>query len=148
MALSEQLSEDLKQAMKSKDKIRLSVIRMVRSAVKNREIETGTTLSDEEILAVVQRELKQRKDSLQAFESAGRSDLADDVQEEIKILISYLPEQLSEEQVRSIVVEVIAEVGARSKADMGKVMSKLMPKVRGKADGKIVQQVVQSLLSE
>lgn len=146
MNLSERLSEDMKQAMKAKEKVRLSVIRMVRSAVKNKEIESGTPLPDEEILNVIQKELKQRRDSLQAFESAGRSDLIQEAQAEIEVLIAYLPAQLSEEDVRRLAEEVIAEVGATNKADMGKVMAGLMPKVRGKADGKLVQEVVQSLL--
>jgi uncharacterized protein YqeY len=144
--LSEKLSEDMKQAMKSKDKVRLSVIRMVRSAVKNKEIESGSSLSDEEILNVFQKELKQRRDSLQAFESAGRSDLILGVQTEIEVLTSYLPAQLSEADVRKLAEEVITQVGASGTGDVGKVMSGLMPQVRGKADGKLVQQVVQSLL--
>ncbi|MCL6516351.1 GatB/YqeY domain-containing protein [Alicyclobacillus sp.] len=146
MSLSERLSEDMKQAMKEKDKVRLSVIRMVRSAMKNREIETGAPLDDEGILAVIQKELKQRRDSLQAFESAGRSDLAEAARQEIEILTSYLPEPLSEADLRRLAEEVINEVGAKTKADMGKVMSALMPKVRGRAEGRQVQQVVQSLL--
>ncbi|SFU93641.1 GatB/YqeY domain-containing protein [Alicyclobacillus macrosporangiidus] len=146
MSLSERLSEDMKHAMKAKDKVRLSVIRMVRSAMKNREIETGAPLDDEGILAVIQKELKQRRDSLQAFESAGRTDLAEEARQEIEILTSYLPEPLTEEDLRHLAAEVIAEVGAKGKSDMGKVMSALMPKVRGRADGRVVQQVVQSLL--
>lgn len=146
MNLSERLSEDMKQAMKAKDKVRLSVIRMVRSAVKNKEIDSGVSLADDEILNVIQKELKQRRDSLQAFESAGRSDLIQEVQNEIQVLTSYLPAQLSEEEVRNLAAAAIAETGAGSKADMGKVMAVLMPKVRGLADGKLVQQVVQSLL--
>lgn len=146
MSLAEQLSEDMKQAMKDKDKTRLSVVRMVRAAVKNKEIETGTSLTDDEILSVVQKELKQRQDSLQAFESAGRSDLIQAVQAEILILQGYLPSQLSDEELSQVVQETIAEVGATGKGDMGRVMSALMPKVRGRADGKRVQQAVQSHL--
>ncbi len=146
MSLAEQLSEDMKQAMKDKDKTRLSVVRMVRAAVKNKEIETGTSLTDDEILSVVQKELKQRQDSLQAFESAGRSDLIQAVQAEILILQGYLPSQLSDEELSQVVQATIAEVGATGKGDMGRVMSALMPKVRGRADGKRVQQAVQSHL--
>lgn len=146
MSLAEQLADDLKQAMKAKDKTRLSVVRMVRAAVKNKEIELGTSLSDEEVLVVVQKELKQRQDSLQAFESAGRSDLIAAVQSEMEVLKDYLPTQLSDDELLGLVREVIAEVGAAGKSDMGKVMSMLMPKVRGRADGKHVQQAVQSLL--
>ncbi|MBX5436513.1 MAG: GatB/YqeY domain-containing protein [Alicyclobacillaceae bacterium] len=147
MSLSQRLADDMKQAMKDKDKLRLSVIRMVRAAVRNREIETGTELNDDQVLAVIEKELKQRRDSLQAFESAGRSDLAEEARAEIAVLMEYLPEQLSEAEIRQLAAAVIAEVGAKSKADVGKVMAQLMPKIRGKADGKAAQQVVQSLLS-
>jgi uncharacterized protein len=146
MSLADQLSQDLKQAMKDKDKVWLSVVRMVRAAVKNKEIETGTPLTDDEILSVVQKELKQRQDSLQAFESAGRSDLIEAVKSEIDILHEYMPAQLSDQELVQVVRDTIAEVGATSKGDMGRVMSALMPKVRGRADGKRVQTTVQSLL--
>ncbi len=146
MSLSERLADDLKTAMKDKDKVRLSVIRMVRSAVKNREIEIGTTLSDEDVIVVIQKELKQRRDSLQAFESAGRTDLIDDVKAEISVLTKYLPAQLTEDEVRDIAKRIIAEVGAAGKSDVGKVMGKLMQEIRGRADGKVAQLAVQSLL--
>ncbi len=146
MSLTERLSNDMKQAMKDKDKVRLSVIRMVRTAVKNAEIDKKESLSDAEVMAVLNRELKQRRDSLQAFESAGRQDLIEGVTQEIDVLKDYLPQQLSEEEIRSIVQETIAEVGATGKSDMGKVMSALMPKVTGRADGKLVNQIVQSAL--
>ncbi|GMA60018.1 GatB/YqeY domain-containing protein [Alicyclobacillus fastidiosus] len=147
MELLERLNQDLKQAMKDKNKVRLSVIRMVKSATKNREIELGHPLSEEDVLSVVQKELKQRKDSLQAFQDANRTDLAETVEQEILVLQDYLPEQLDEQALRDIVTQVIEQVGAKSKADMGKVMGQLMPLVRGRADGKAVQLVVQSLLS-
>lgn len=147
MNFTEQISEDIKQAMKSKDKVRLSVLRMVKSAVKNREIESGKPLNDDEVLGVFQKELKQRRDSLQAFESAGRTELVEDVKAEIDVLTSYLPKQLTEDEVKAIVEAVIREVGASGKADVGKVMSAVMPKVKGKADGRVIQSVVQSLLA-
>ncbi|OFW75752.1 MAG: aspartyl-tRNA amidotransferase [Alicyclobacillus sp. RIFOXYA1_FULL_53_8] len=146
MNLSERLSEDMKQAMKDKDKLRLSVIRMVRAAVKNQEIELGTALADEQVLALVQRELKQRRDSLQAFESAGRTDLMDEVKLEIEVLLTYLPAQLSVDELRELAQDIIRDLGATKKAEMGKVMAQMMPKTRGRADGKLVQEVVQSLL--
>lgn len=146
MSLAERLSEDMKQAMKDKDKVRLSVIRMVRAAAKNREIETGTALSDDELATVIQKELKQRRDSLQAFESAGRTDLADSTAAEIRVLSEYLPDQMSEADLRQFVEEIIRDTGASGKADVGKVMGQLMPKIRGRADGKLAQQVVQSML--
>lgn len=144
--LSERFSDDMKQAMKDKNKVRLSVIRMVRAAIRNKEIDSGATLSDDEVLAVVQKELKQRRDSLQAFESAGRSDLAGAAKEEIRILEEYLPAQLSEGEIRAIAARIIAEVGATGKSEVGKVMPKLMQEIRGKADGKLAQQVVAGLL--
>ncbi|MCF6092836.1 GatB/YqeY domain-containing protein [Microaerobacter geothermalis] len=146
MSLIERLNEDMKQAMKDKDKVKLSVIRMVRSAVKNAEIEARKELSEDEVLAVLNRELKQRRDSLQEFEKAGREDLVEKVKEEIDILVKYLPEQLSEEELRRLVEQTITEIGASSKAEMGKVMGALMPKVKGRADGKLVNQIVQQLL--
>lgn len=147
MDLSARLAEDMKQAMKDKDKVRLSVIRMIRSAVKNREIELGKTLEESEVQAVISRELKQRKDSLQAFESAGRSDLVAEAEAEIAILTEYLPKQLSEAEIREIATQVMNEVGATGKADTGKVMGPLMSRLRGQADGKLVQSVVAELLS-
>jgi uncharacterized protein len=146
MSLTERLTEDMKQAMKDKDKIRLSVIRMVRTAIKNAEIDLHKTLSDDDVIAVLNRELKQRRDSLQAFESAARQDLADAAKQEIEILVGYLPAQLTEDEVRALVQEAVAETGATGKSDMGKVMSALMPKVKGRADGKLVNQLVQQAL--
>ncbi|MEK3723748.1 MULTISPECIES: GatB/YqeY domain-containing protein [Paenibacillus] len=147
MSLSEKLNEDMKLAMKSQAKFKLSVIRMVRASIKNIEIDQRKPLDDQEVLEVLSREIKQRRDSLQEFEKAGRDDLAETVKAEIEILIEYLPQQLTEEEVKSIVQQTIQEVGASSKADMGKVMGALMPKVKGRADGKIVNQAVQQLLS-
>lgn len=147
MSLSERLNEDMKQAMKSQDKFRLSVIRMVRSAIKNIEIDQRKTLDDNEVLDILSREIKQRRDSLQDFEKAGRDDLAQSVKAEIAIIGEYLPEQLTEEEVKAIVQMTIQEVGASSKAEMGKVMAALMPKVKGRADGKLVNQLVQQSLA-
>ncbi|MFC7681499.1 GatB/YqeY domain-containing protein [Paenibacillus sp. GCM10028914] len=146
MNLSERLNEDMKQAMKSKDKFKLSNIRMVRSTIKNLEIDLKRSLDDSEVLDIIGREIKQRKDALQEFEKAGREDLAADAKAEIEFLGAYLPEQLSEEEIKVIVQQTIQETGASSKADMGKVMSALMPKVKGRADGKLVNQVVQQFL--
>ncbi|KIL41705.1 aspartyl-tRNA amidotransferase [Gordoniibacillus kamchatkensis] len=147
MSLSERLNEDMKQAMKTQDKFKLSVIRMVRAAIKNIEIDTKRTLDDNEVLDVLGREIKQRKDSLQEFEKAGRDDLAETVKAEIAVLNEYMPQQLTEEEVKAIVQQTIQETGASSKADMGKVMGALMPKVKGRADGKLVNQLVQQLLA-
>jgi len=146
MSLTERLTNDMKQAMKDKDKVRLSVIRMVRTAIQNAEIDQRGPLSDEEVLVVLNRELKQRRDSLQSFEAAAREDLIQDAKQEIEILLDYLPAQLTAEEIRSLVQEAIAETGAKGKSDMGKVMSALMPKVKGRAEGKLVNQIVQEAL--
>ncbi|WP_159883835.1 GatB/YqeY domain-containing protein [Paenibacillus puerhi] len=147
MSLSNRLNDDMKLAMKSQDKFKLSVIRMVRAAIKNIEIDQRKPLEEQEVLDVLNREVKQRKDSLQEFEKAGREDLAENLRAEIVILMEYLPQQLSDEEVKAIVQQTIQEVGASSKADMGKVMGALMPKVKGRADGKIVNQFVQQFLT-
>jgi len=146
--LAERLSEDLKQAMKEKDKLRLSVIRMVRAAIKNAEIEKRRPLNEDEIIDVLSRELKQRQESLQEFEKAGRQDLSEQVQQEIQILRQYLPEPLDDQALQELVKEAIQAVGAISKRDLGKVMSYLMPKVKGRADGKKVNQMVQQQLNQ
>lgn len=148
MNLIDRLAEDMKAAMKNKDKVRLSTIRMVRTAIKNMEIDKKQALSDEDVLALFNRELKQRRDSLQAFEQAGRADLIEGVKEEIHVLEEYLPEQLNDEDLQTIIQEVIAELGATSKADMGKVMGSVLPKVQGRADGKRINAIVQVLLTK
>lgn len=147
MSLSDRLNDDMKKAMKEQDKFRLSVLRMLRSSVKNMEIERRKPLDDQEVLDILNREFKQRKESLQEFEKAGRQDLADSLKAEIEIISEYLPTPLSEQELERIVKLTIQEVGASSKADMGKVMGALMPKVKGRADGKQVNQLVQQLLA-
>ncbi|HZW83862.1 MAG TPA: GatB/YqeY domain-containing protein [Candidatus Deferrimicrobium sp.] len=146
MSLLGKLNDDMKQAMKDKDKLKLSVIRMVKASVKNEEINQGHVLSDDQVLALLNRELKQRRDSLQEFEKAGRVDLAEPTRAEIEILLTYLPEQMDEVQVRQIVQETIEQTGASSKKDLGRVMGAIMPKVKGKADGTLVNKIVQELL--
>lgn len=147
MTIVDRLNEDLKQAMKEKEKDKLSVIRMVKSSLKYEEINLGRTLSEEDVLAVMSRELKQRRDSLREFEKAGRQDLIDGIQKEISILQKYLPEQMGEDEIRKLVEEAIASTGATSRKEMGKVMSYLMPKVKGRADGGLVNQIVQQYLA-
>lgn len=147
MNLAERLNEDMKQAMKAGEKFRLSTIRMVRASIKNQEIELRRPLNDDEVVQVVSRDLKQRRDSLQDFERAGRDDLVEQMKGEIEIISQYLPQQLNEEEIKAIVMQTIQETGASSKADMGKLMGALMPKVKGRADGKLVNQLVQQVLS-
>jgi uncharacterized protein YqeY len=148
MSLLERLNNDMKQAMKNKEKDKLSVIRMVKASLQNEAIKLGKKeLSEDDELTVLSREVKQRKDSLHEFDKAGREDLVDKLRTEISIVELYLPEQLSEEELSGIVKETISEVGAKSKAEMGKVMAAIMPKVKGKADGSLVNKLVQQHLS-
>ena len=147
MSLADSLQKDMIAAMKAKDKDRLSTVRMLKAAVANGKINAGHDLSPEEEIAVLSRELKQRKDSLEEFKNAGREDSVKQLEKEIEVVQSYLPKQLSEDEVKDIVQETINEVGATSKADFGKVMGAVMPKLKGKADGKLVNETVKSLLS-
>ncbi|MDR3191114.1 MAG: GatB/YqeY domain-containing protein [Lactobacillaceae bacterium] len=146
MSLLEDLTTDMKTAMKAKDKATLSVVRMLKSAVSNEQIKFGHDLTAEEEIAVLSRELKQRVEEFDSYKDAGRDDLADDIANQITVVKKYMPAQMSEAEVTEVVKATIAEVGATSKADLGKVMGALMPKVKGKADGKLVNQTVQALL--
>ena len=147
MSLLEQLSSDLKTAMKAKDKLRLTVIRSLKTALTNAKISAGQDLSSDEELSVLSSQVKQRKDSLAEFEKGDRADLAEQTKAEIEIVQAYLPEQLDEAAVVTIVDEAMQATGATSKADFGKVMQYVMPKVKGRADGAMVNQVVKSKLS-
>jgi uncharacterized protein len=148
MSLLERLNSDMKQAMKNKEKDKLTTIRMVKASLQNEAIKLGTKeLSEETELTILSREVKQRKESLHEFDKAGRQDLVDKLRAELAIVELYLPKQLSEEELSEIVKETISEVGAKSKADMGKVMAAIMPKVKGKADGSLVNKYVQQHLS-
>ena len=146
MSLLEQLTSDMKEAMKAKDKVTLGDVRMVKASVSNEQIKLGHDLTADEELAVLSREMKQRVEEMESYKDADRADLAEEIQGQIDVLKRYMPAQMSEEEVVAIVKETIAEVGASSKADLGKVMGALMPKVKGKADGKLVNTTVQSLL--
>lgn len=148
MSLLDRLNEDMKQAMRSKEKEKLSVIRMLKASLQNEAIKLGSKqLSEDEELTILSREVKQRKESLHEFEKAGREDLAQKVRDELEYLSVYMPEQLTDEEVEAVIIEVIAETGATSKADRGKVMGALMPRVKGKADGAFVSSLVQRHLS-
>ena len=147
MSLLEQLSSDLKTAMKAKDKLRLTVIRSLKTALTNAKISAGQDLSSDEELSVLSSQVKQRKDSLAEFEKGDHADLAEQTKAEIEIVQAYLPEQLDEAAVILIVDEAMQATGATGKADFGKVMQYVMPKVKGRADGAMVNQVVKSKLS-
>jgi Uncharacterized conserved protein len=147
--LKTRLDADMKAAMKEREtgKLRLSVIRMVKSAWRNQEIDQKRELSDEDILAILMKEVKQRKDSIEEFRKGNRQDLVDATEAEVAILQEYLPEPLSESEIEEIVKAVIQETGAQSKKDMGKVMGLLAAQTKGRADGKFLNQVVQKFLS-
>jgi uncharacterized protein len=148
LSLLERLNSDMKQAMRNKEKDKLSVIRMIKASLQNEAIKLGQSeLSVDEELTILSREVKQRKDSLHEFDKAGRQDLVDKLRTELAVVELYLPEQLSEEELSNIVKQTIDEVGATSKADMGKVMAAVMPKVKGKTDGSLVNKFVQQHLS-
>ncbi|EKW98615.1 GatB/YqeY domain-containing protein [Ligilactobacillus saerimneri] len=146
MSLKDSLQKDMIAAMKAKDKATLSTVRMLKAAVANEEINLGHNLSADEEISVLSHELKQRKDSLQEFEEAGRDEAVEKLKNEIKIVQKYMPAQLSAEEVKEVVQTTIEEIGATSKADFGKVMGAVMPKLKGKADGKLVNSTVKELL--
>lgn len=148
MSLKEQLTNDMKEAMKAHDKDRLAVIRMVRGAVRQQEIDGKKELGDEDVLAVVGKEVKMRRDSIEEFRKGGREDLVEKTEAEIAVLMPYLPAQLSEEEIRGLVQAAVKQTGAASPKDMGKVMGVLMPKVKGRADGKTVNAIVRSMLAD
>lgn len=145
--LKAKLLEDMKKAMKAKDKERLSVIRMTRSEIKNKEIDSGEALDDQGIIAVIAKQVKQVKDSLADFEKAGKQEVMDKLYREIEILEEYLPEQMSEEEIDKLIDQTIDQVNAANMSDMGKVMGAIMPKIKGKADGSLVSAKVKAKLS-
>lgn len=146
MSLKEQLTSDMKEAMKAHDKDRLAVIRMVRGAIRQQEIDGKKELNDDDVIAVISKEVKMRKDSIDEFSKGGRDDLVAKTQAEIEVLMPYLPQQLSEAEVKALVEEAVASTKAATPKDMGKVMGVLMPKVKGRADGKMVNTIVRSML--
>ena len=147
MSIKEQLTADMKEAMKAHDKTRLAVIRLARGAVRQAEIDGGhTELDDEAVIGVLSKEVKMRRDSLEEFQKGGRDDLVQQTQAEIDVLMHYLPAQLSEAEVKKLVEEAVAQTGAQTQKDMGKVMGLLMPRVKGRADGKMVNTLVRSML--
>lgn len=149
MGLREQLDQDMKTAMREKDAVRLSTVRMIKSAMKYRETEAGAKgpLDDAGIVQVISSEIKKRRDSIAEYEKGGRQDLVDKEKAELAVLQSYLPEQLPEAEVERLVDQAIAEVGAKGPRDMGPVMKTLQPRIQGRADGKMVSEKVKQKLS-
>lgn len=149
--LKQQLRDELKESMLAKDAERTSVLRMLLSALNYYEIQKSGAnyeATDEDVMAVIQKEVKQRKDSIEQYGNAGRQDLVSKEQKELDMLQKYLPEQMGEDEVRKLVQEAISESGASTPQDMGKVMGVLMPKVKGKADGALVSQIVREALNK
>lgn len=145
-SLIQQLEADLKAAAVERDNIRLNVVRLLKSALKNFQIEAGHELSPQEMLSVIQKEAKKRQDSISAYTKAGRDDLATEEQNELKVIEAYLPEQLSDEELNKIVDQVIRETGATGMADMGKVIGAVVAQADGRADGGRISGIVNSKL--
>jgi uncharacterized protein YqeY len=147
VTLKERITEDMKSAMRASDKERLSTIRMVQAAIKQREVDERIALDDAQVLAVLEKMVKQRRESIAAFEQGGRADLADKEKAEIAILSAYLPEQLSEAEVDALIQAAIAETGAASMKDMGKVMGAVKAKAAGRADMGAVSARIKAALA-
>jgi uncharacterized protein len=144
--LKTRIQDDVKAAMKAKDKERLSTLRLISAAIKQREVDERIELDDDQVLAVLEKMIKQRRDSISQYESAGRQELADRERSEISIIEAYMPEGLSDEEITALIEAAMAETGAESVRDMGKVMGLLKPKMQGRADmGKVGGLVKQKL---
>lgn len=147
MPLKEKLMEDLKESMKSKNKVRKDTITMVRAAIKQKEVDERITLTDEQILEIISKQLKEKRGAIEEFKKGSREDLVKLTESEMEILLEYLPKQLSEEEIEKIVRETIEEINATSMKDIGLVMKAVMPKVKGKTDGNIVNNIVKKVLN-
>lgn len=147
MSLQSKISEDVKNALRNQEKLKLSVLRMLLASIKNRIIELkNKELPDEQIVAVIGSEIKKRRDAVYEFEKVGRQDAADAEKDEISILMDYMPAQLTEDQIISLIDNTISELNIESIKDLGKLMKSLMPKTRGKADGALVSKLVREKL--
>jgi uncharacterized protein YqeY len=148
MSLKEQISEDMKTAMRAKDSGRLATIRLINAAIKQKEVDERIELNDDQVLSVIEKMIKQRKDSISQFEAGGRQDLADIEKAELVVLNAYMPAQMSEAEVQAEVTAAVAAVGAAGPQDMGKVMGVLKPKLAGRADMTAVSAMVKAALSK
>ena len=148
MTLQERLTEDFKAAMKAHDEVKKNTLSFARAAIKQVEVDTRKEVEDGDVLAILKKQVKMRKDALADFEKAGRTDLLDSYKAEIAILEEYLPEQMSEDDIRKLVKETAAEVGVEGgKQNMGKLMKSVMPKVKGLADGNTVRKIIEEFLA-
>lgn len=145
--LKEKLTEDLKQALKGQDKLRRSVIRLIMAAIKNTEIAKQTDLTDPDILGIIAKEVKQRRESIEAFKQGNRLDLVAQEEAEMTVLEAYLPQQMTRDEIVVEVRRVIAEVGAQGPGDKAKVMPKIIPQLKGRADGREINDIVTELLA-
>ncbi len=148
MSLKDQITEDMKSAMRAKDSERLSTIRMLLAAVKQKEVDERVTVDDAALIAIVDKLIKQRKDSISQFTAAGRNDLADKETAELKVLEIYLPQRLSADEIAAEVAAIVAELGASGPGDMGKVMAAVKAKLAGKADMGLVSAAVKAALAK
>ena len=148
MSLKEKISEDMKAAMRAKESEKLATIRLINAAIKQREVDERIELSDEQVLAVIEKMIKQRKDSITQFEAGGRQDLADIEKAEMVVLSAYMPAQMSDAEVQAEVAAAVAQVGAAGPQDMGKVMRVLKGKLAGRADMTAVSAIVKAALSK
>lgn len=146
MSLKDRLNAEFKDALKSKDSIRKSVINMVRAAIKQYEVDHREELDEQGVQDIIAKQIKMRRDALKDFEKGGREDLIEQYKAEIDVLSQYMPKQFTEEEITKIVKEAMEETGIQDKKGMGKLMGAVMPKVKGKADGNIVKKVVENIL--
>lgn len=148
MSLKEKLMDDLKTAMRDKDKLNKDAITMIRADIKRKEVDERIEVTDEQILDIISKQLKEKKASIEDFKKGNRQDLVDKTNDEIQVLLRYLPEQLSEDDLRKIVVEAIKKENISSQKEIGKLMKAVMPLVKGKADGKEVNRIALDYFNE
>lgn len=147
MSLKETLMQDLKTAMKNKDKRTKDTITMVRAAIKQKEVDDHVELNDDDVIQIIAKEIKERRGSIEEFQKAGRDDLIDSTKAEMDVLLNYMPEQLSEEELEAMIRKVMEENNITEKKQMGLLMKSIMPKVQGRADGKAVNAIVNRILN-
>ncbi len=148
MSLIEDIDSEIKKALKEKEKIRLSTLRLLKASIKNAEIEKMDTLDETEITDIVSREVKRRKEAIVEYEKGNRPELAEKESQELEVLSEFMPEQLSEKELEGIIKEAIESTQATDTKDLGKVMSQVMPAIKGRAEGKVVNQMVREALSK
>ena len=147
MSLLNDIDHCFKTALKNQDRLELSTLRLLKTALKNREVQERRTLTEAEVVGVITSQVKQRRDSIEEFKRAGRNDLAQQEEEELRFLLSFLPQQLSTEEIRRELKQIISEIQAVGPGDLGRLMKAAMPKMAGRADGKTINLVAKELLS-